>query len=289
MDKIEWSVIYQSDWVNIEKALFTYDEDEKQDNEINKENAKLIFSPKFIPFYPKLLKLWLTHIQVLIFWFIDFYLQDNEKRFYFTNEQIGNLFWFWGQHISNCMKELKDKKLIDIKYKMKANWWKIRFIQKLYSDYNHSYSWSITTVIDNNNKINNNNKKNILLSKDNNTKSDDFVSKNRKDIDLLIIEIKQLCNEMWVAYDKIKERMFGKHICDSIDYWEFCKNIWLNRLEFSKKILLASVKINYRKWPCSWTMKIYQNYVEVYNLTKSQNKKEKEKKWWVWFLTPLWW
>lgn len=32
-----------------------YDEDKEQENKINKENAKLLFTPKFIPFYPELL------------------------------------------------------------------------------------------------------------------------------------------------------------------------------------------------------------------------------------------
>lgn len=277
MQKEEWSVMYQSDWMNIEQSLFTYNEDEKQDNEINRENAKLIFTPKFIPFYPKLIKLGLSITECLIYWFIDFYIQDKNSRFYFTNEQLWNIFQLWWQTVSNSVKRLKDVWLIDLKYKIKANWWTIRFIEKLWQDYKNDYSPTIKKFIPNNNKIKDNNIKDNILSNDN-TKSLDFVSKNRKDIDLLIIDIKQLCNEIWIAYDKNKERQFWKHICDSKDFWEFCEKIWQDRLEFSKNILLASVKINYWKWPCSWTMKIYQNYVEVYNLTKAINtKKEKSK------------
>jgi lipopolysaccharide assembly outer membrane protein LptD (OstA) len=55
---------------------------------------------------------------------------------------------------------------------MKANGGKIRFIQKLYSEYNssmtleynYSYTPNITTVIDNNNKINNNKIKELFVS-----------------------------------------------------------------------------------------------------------------------------
>jgi hypothetical protein len=38
----------------------------------------------------------------------------------------------------------------------------------------------------------------------------------------------------------------------------------------------ASIHINYRKWICSWPMKIYQNYSDVYNETlKFKNKNSK--------------
>jgi hypothetical protein len=52
----------------------------------------------------------------------------------------------------------------------------------------------------------------------------------------------------------------------------------MSRVEFAKNILRASVVINYRKWPCSWPMSIYQNYSEVYNKTlQEQAKKQKNK------------
>jgi len=143
-----------------------YDEDKEQENKINKENAKLLFTPKFIPFYPHLIKLWLWLAECLVYGFIDFYLQSPESRFYFTNEQIGGVFWLWEQHISNCIKSLKDKDIIKCEYKVRSNGWKIRFIQlkqKLYSDYNNNYTQSITKVIDNNNKINNNKINNIAI------------------------------------------------------------------------------------------------------------------------------
>ena len=49
-----------------EDKLLTYSEEEKQDNEIAKENAKLIFSPKFIPVYPQLLDK-LTPTEAILF------------------------------------------------------------------------------------------------------------------------------------------------------------------------------------------------------------------------------
>ena len=157
MEITDWMIVENLWDYQVENTLFTYDENEQEQNRINKNNAWLLFKPKFIPFYPKLLELWLTINESLVFWFIDFYLQNNSDKFYFTNEQIGNMFWFWEQNTSNIIKRLKDKWLIETKYRLKANGWKIRFIQKLYSDYNKNYSQTITKVIDNNNKINNNN------------------------------------------------------------------------------------------------------------------------------------
>ena len=157
MDKTEW-MITENYWdYKVDNMLFTYNENEIEQNKINKNNAWLLFTPKFIPFYPRLLEMWLTINESLVFWFIDFYLQNSSDKFYFTNEQIWKLFWFWEQNTSLIIKKLKEKWFIDTSYRLKANWWKIRFIKNLYSDYKNFYSPTIKKVIDNNNKINNNN------------------------------------------------------------------------------------------------------------------------------------
>lgn len=295
MEITEWSITENLWDYQVENTLFTYDENEQEQNKINKNNAWLLFKPKFIPFYPKLLELWLTINESLVFWFIDFYLQNNSDKFYFTNEQIGKLFWFWEQNTSNIIKRLKDKWLIETKYRLKANGWKIRFIQKLYSDYNKNYSQTITKVIDNNNKINNN-KINII---NNNTEfeNSEFLENNNSlsinnldlkekeknsakkekeitfEINMLISNIKNRCDELWVAYDKTKDRMFAKHILTSKEYWEFCDKIWQDRKEFAINVLIASIKIKYWKWPLAWPMKIYQNYADLYNQAKTKIQK----------------
>lgn len=97
----------------------------------------------------------------------------------------------------------------------------------------------------------------------------------KKEINNLISEIRWECLNLWIAYDKTREREFWKHILTAKEYWNFCENIWQDRVEFALNILKASAMINYWKWICSWPMKIYQNYSEVYNQTmmsKSQNK-----------------
>ena len=292
MDKTEWTITENYWDYSVENTLFTYDENEIEQNKINKNNAWLLFTPKFIPFYPKLLELWLSINESLVFWFIDFYLQNSSDKFYFTNEQIWKLFWFWEQNTSNIIKRLKDKWLIETKYRLKANWWKIRFIQKLYSDYNKNYSQSITKVIDNNNKINNN-KINIINNNTEQSSENKKISssinilaleekekssaKKEKEITVainwLISDIKNICNDYGVAYDNTRDRQFAKHILTAKEYWEFCDKIWQWRIQFAENVLIASIKIKYWKWPLAWPMKIYQNYADLYNQAKSKMQK----------------
>ena len=75
---------------NIKEVLITYSEEEKQENEINKANAKLVFSPKYIPIYPQLLDI-LTLTEAIIYGFINFYTSSGQNRFYFTNDQLSKI------------------------------------------------------------------------------------------------------------------------------------------------------------------------------------------------------
>lgn len=95
-------------------------------------------------------------------------------------------------------------------------------------------------------------------------------NKSNEEINLLIQNLKAICDENGVAYDHTRDRQFAKHILTAKDYGEFCAKIGQNRLEFCANVLIASIKINYWKGPLTWPMKIYQNYSEVYNLTKSK-------------------
>lgn len=106
----------------------------------------------------------------------------------------------------------------------------------------------------------------------------------REDIDELITEIKAVCNEYGIAYDKTKDRMFAKHILDWKEIGTFCDNIGQSRMNFAVNVLIASIKINYFKGACSGPMKIYQNYAEVYNQTAMKHNKQNSL---VWFLPWL--
>ena len=94
------------------------------------------------------------------------------------------------------------------------------------------------------------------------------------EINNLIEQLKQLCNDLGIAYDKQKERYFAKFILTAKEFWEFAEKIWQDRVQFALNVLKASVQIKFRKGICAWPMKIYQNYVDVYNETLKQHSKQ---------------
>lgn len=106
--------------------LFTYSEEEKQKNEINRNNANLILNPKFIPLYPATLEN-LNLLEWILYWFIEFFLSNNDK-FYCSNEQLANLLRISESSVKRSIQSLQDKGYVKCKYKIKAWWWKTRFI-----------------------------------------------------------------------------------------------------------------------------------------------------------------
>ena len=139
MEKMD-ATISQNYWdYQVENMLFTYDENERQENMINKNNANLVLNPKFIPFYPNMLSSGYSYLECILFWFIDFFLSNND-RFYCTNEQLGEMLWASEKTISIAIKKLKDNWLLNIAYKIKAWGWKIRFIKRVNSDFTKMYS-----------------------------------------------------------------------------------------------------------------------------------------------------
>lgn len=95
----------------------------------------------------------------------------------------------------------------------------------------------------------------------------------REKIDYLINQIKSICDGMNIAYDKTMDRQFAKHILTAKEYGEFCEKIKQDRITFALNVLIASIKINYWKWPLAWPKKIYQNYADLYNQAKSKMQK----------------
>lgn len=124
MEKSDWSII---DW-NCESFLFTYSEEEKQNNEINKANASLVFSPKYIILHTQLLD-HLTLIEATLFWFIEYYLGSEKwKRFYFTNKQLSDIVRCSERTVSEWITKMEKLWYIATSRKVKAGWWQIRFI-----------------------------------------------------------------------------------------------------------------------------------------------------------------
>lgn len=128
MEKTNWSITSEYMGWTKEEFLFTYNESEKQEHEINKNNAELVLNPKFIPLYPKLLQNGYGLVESILFWFIEFFLSNNDK-FYCTNEQMAQLLNCSEHTISDAIKSLEKRWDIVLYKKIKAWWWKIRFIK----------------------------------------------------------------------------------------------------------------------------------------------------------------
>lgn len=144
----------------VEESFFTYDEEEQQQNEVNAANAKLIFTPEFIPYYPALRKLDLTTYQILIYGFIKFYITNGTGRFYFTNNQIAEIFNCGERTVTEALTRLAEKRLLIIKRKIRAGGGQIRFIQ--ISDSQKSTSLASRKVPTNKNKIKENYITNVI-------------------------------------------------------------------------------------------------------------------------------
>jgi hypothetical protein len=122
MDK---SILYEKNGMHFEDRLQTFSVEEQEKAKINKANASLVFSPKFIPFYPKLLKEGLTMTEIVIYGFIDFYISNCKNIFYFTNKQISEVCGCSTKTVKRSISKLK--KYFHIRYKKTTNG-TVRFI-----------------------------------------------------------------------------------------------------------------------------------------------------------------
>lgn len=124
------STTLETDGVATTDQLPTYNEEEKQQNEINASNASLIFQPAFIPVFPSIQKQFgLTDTEAKLYGFIWFYLANGAKRFYFTNEQLADVTNCYPSSVSKAMKTLEVKGLIKTSRRMRANGGLIRFVE----------------------------------------------------------------------------------------------------------------------------------------------------------------
>lgn len=128
MEATSWSVTEYQNGYSVEHKLFTYSEEEQEENKIARETASMVLNPKFIPLYPKMLQNWFSMIETAIYGFIDFFLSNN-NRFYCTDEQIAKMLWIGERSVSSAIKKLKDEWIIVTKHRIKWWWWTIRFIE----------------------------------------------------------------------------------------------------------------------------------------------------------------
>lgn len=134
MERTDWSITSSYGDGTREDFLFTYSEEEKQEHELNKNNAQLILNPKYILVSPAMIRAGYSYLEAILYWFIDFFLAHNE-RFYCTNEQLGVMLGVTEKTISLAINKLAKDGLIDVSYKIKSWWGKIRFIKNVTSNW----------------------------------------------------------------------------------------------------------------------------------------------------------
>ena len=164
MEYTWWTITSVNDDFNVQNTLFTYSEDEMEEQRINKTNASLILNPQFIPVSPQMIREWYSYLESIIYGFINFFLSCNEK-FYCSNEQLWEMLWVSDKTISLAVKKLKDNWLIDISYRVKANGGKIRLIKNVNSDFTKMYSQTLQKCKGIENKEIENKKRNIKEKK----------------------------------------------------------------------------------------------------------------------------
>jgi hypothetical protein len=150
----------------VQDMLITYSEEDQQQHKINKANASLVFSPKFIPIYPELLDR-LTYTEAAIFGFIDFIKSNSSARFYYTNEQLGEICRCSPDTASRAMSKLVKVGLIKTSRKIKSGGGQIRFVTDISykSDSTISTSRTRQKLQTNKNKIKENKINNSMCEK----------------------------------------------------------------------------------------------------------------------------
>ena len=128
MEVTDGYVTSANDDYTVEQKLFTYSEEEREENSLNKLNADLILKPEFLTVDYAMLHSGFSMLETALYGFIKFFLTNNE-RFYCTNEQLAEMLCASENTISNAISKLKAEWLIDLTLKIKAGGWKVRFIR----------------------------------------------------------------------------------------------------------------------------------------------------------------
>lgn len=101
-------------------------------------------------------------------------------------------------------------------------------------------------------------------------------------------ELKDYIVNQGIAYKGNKDRQFVAHILYAKEYGEHCERLNIDRMEYARKIVVASQKIPFLKgWVCGGPEDIYRRHAIVYNEFMKQKAVAKQKETpWVFVPTP---
>ena len=108
---------------------------------MEENNGKLILNPEFIPFYPAMFRAWFLAVDCVLYWFIRFFLVNNDK-FFCTDKQIWEMLWLSVKTISRSFKKLKDAWFIKTEYRNTKWGWKSRIVEL---EKSNGHGWPFTT------------------------------------------------------------------------------------------------------------------------------------------------
>lgn len=103
-------------------------DEEKERHMIEKNNSDLVLKPEFLTINYEMLHSWYSWYECAIFWFIKFFLSNND-RFYCSDEQLAEMLNIGERTISAAIRKLQKNWLIKCKTNIRSGWWKIRFIE----------------------------------------------------------------------------------------------------------------------------------------------------------------
>lgn len=99
-------------------------------------------------------------------------------------------------------------------------------------------------------------------------------------------KLKQHHEKHGVAYIADDERIFMHHILFAKSFGEHCEKLKVDRLEYAKNVLIASIQLQYLKWwVASWPKAIYLRHSEIFNEAQKLKQQRNESKWW-WIAKP---
>lgn len=107
MEVTDGAITSVNDDYTVEQTLFTYSEEERQEQKFNKVNADLIWRPEFFYVDYEMLHSGFSLLETALYGFIKFFLKNNEK-FYCSSERLAEMFCVSSNTIDNTLKRLKE-------------------------------------------------------------------------------------------------------------------------------------------------------------------------------------
>lgn len=237
-----------------------------------------IYSPEFIPMYIGIkIEYKLLDPETMIYGFIRFYTANTKNPFYFTNEQLGEMFGYSMKTVSQAITKLSKLELIETTFKIKAGGGKIRFVGL--ANFTRPTSKKVTSdeqkSNENKNKINDNkiNEKNINIPQSEANKQlipdEPIIDKRDLRIDAIIEHLKETNNLETLDRTYQNNRRFGKLLLDKV------KKMYPDNDEvlIIKDLISIAAGINYYKNNMTSMQFIYYNINKIINQSKEQVNK----------------